>query len=150
VHLESFSHKIGCFNSKSKIRDPPSSLHEELSKFNCNAFVVSRTGQVLAAVDVTRTTNTTADVSPSSISPTIALSVLQSIPALKRCVSSLRAAVSSEDNLDYVLEPVVSISLNNTLIIYVKEQNSDTIVLLQPPSQPLDTNKVFELSRQCL
>jgi hypothetical protein len=52
--------------------------------------------------------------------------------------------------LDDVLEPIVTVSINNDIKLFIIEKETDTLILINPPTLPINTNNVFELSRQYL
>jgi len=141
---------------------PPSSLQlvSELTLFNCEACIVSKSGQILVStkpiknnlstlIDKQTTNQFTNHQHPSSNNNNDKLmTILSTIPAIKRSVSSLLAAVSNENEEGE--EPIVTLSIDKIPLLYISEQDSNTLVLIKPtiplPSYK-DTTQIFELSR---
>jgi hypothetical protein len=139
----------------------PSSLQlvSELTLFNCESCIVSKSGQILVStnpnnvyrstpLDEQTTNQFTNHQHPPSSNNDKLITILSTIPAIKRSVSSLLAAVSNENEEGE--EPIVTLSIDNIPLLYISEQYSNTLVLIKPtvpvPSYK-DTTLIFELSR---
>lgn len=139
----------------------PSSLQlvSELTLFNCEACIVSKSGQILvstkpiknnlsALIDKQTKSQFTNHQHPSSNNNDKLMTILSTIPAIKRSVSSLLAAVSNENEEGE--EPIVTLTIDKIPLLYISEQDSNTLVLIKPtiplPSYK-DTTQIFELSR---
>jgi len=144
---------------------PPSSLQllSELTSLNCEAcFIISKSGEILVTTypnnyatsvgDELTTRQHSINVTSKNLltpySNDKLIPILSTIPALKRSVSSLLAAVSNDNEEGE--EPIVTLSIDKIPLLYISEQASNTLVLIKPivplPSYT-DTTQIFELSR---